>query len=183
VRVPFTLAAGATLTPKTLQHANSRVHQARDIGSPICNKKFKVPSAIALHIESGACHNITRHQVTKAVQSLKIAATISLSHRIEYPSGSAHISYTASDKAWNGYAYECYLCHRNFNTLVSLDSHLASPVHDADEFGCPKGKRRYKLVSGLIQHIESEVCGIARFQQVQDFAQDLSDQFKRLLTF
>jgi hypothetical protein len=182
----FILAASATLTQR-LKHAKSKVHQARDIGCPICKKKFTVPSAIALHIESGYCHNISRQQVTKAIQSLKIAAPISLSHRIEYQSGSARtprmISHTASDRAWNGHAYECYLCHRTFRTLASLNSHLASPVHDADEFGCPKCKRRYKLVSGLIQHIESEICGIARFDEVQKFAHDLSDQFRRLLTF
>jgi hypothetical protein len=47
---------------------------------------------------------------------------------------------------------------------------------------CPKCKRKYKLISGLIQHIESEVCGVAKFQQVEDYASDLTSRFSRLLT-
>lgn len=166
------------------QHNSSRVHNSRDLNCPLCSKSFKVPSAIALHIESGACHNINRHQVTTAVHALRIIPTVSLSHRLTGPSGRGTITnYSANEQAFNGTAYECYLCHRTFRSLGSLNSHLNSPAHDEDEFKCPKCSRTYKLISGLIQHIESEVCGLARFQQVKDQMSDLTEQFSRLLKF
>jgi hypothetical protein len=61
--------------------------------------------------------------------------------------------------------------------------HLSSPAHDDDEFKCPRCKRTYKLIPGLIQHIETEACGMARFEQVEDQANALTGQFARLLKF
>lgn len=168
-------------TPTSLdQHSSSPVHRGLDFECPLCPKRFKTPSSIALHIESGTCHNISRAQVTAAVHALKIVPTISVSRRIE--GGTIRVvSYYATERAFNGTAYECYLCHRTFRTLGALNSHINSPTHDADEFKCPKCKRKYKLVSGLMQHIESEVCGIARFQVVEDFTKNLVDQFLKRL--
>lgn len=169
-------------TPTSLdQHSSSPVHRGLDFECPLCPKRFKTPSSIALHIESGTCHNISRAQVTAAVHALKIVPTISISRRIEC--GTIRIvSYHVTERAFNGTAYECYLCHRTFRTLGALNSHINSPAHDADEFKCPKCKRKYKLVSGLMQHIESEACGIARFQAVEDFTRNLIDQFSKRLT-
>jgi hypothetical protein len=108
--------------------------------------------------------------------------TISISRRIE--GGTPRVvSYYATERTFNGTAYECYLCHRTFRTLDALNTHISSPAHDANEFRCPKCKREYKLVSSLMQHIESEVCGIARFQTVGDLTRDLTDLFKKRLTF
>jgi len=167
------------------QHSSSRVHKACDLPCPLCSKTFKIPSAIALHIESGACHNISRHQVTAAVHSLGIVPTISITRRLHGSSSAARttITYAASEMAFNGSAYECYLCHRTFSSLMSLNAHLNSPAHDAKEFKCPSCRKEFKLISGLIQHIETETCGVARFQQVEDFAHNLADQFSRLLKF
>jgi hypothetical protein len=163
------------------QHSSSPVHRGLDFECPLCPKRFKTPSSIALHIESGTCHNISRAQVTAAVHALKIVPTISVSRRIE--GGTIRIvSYYVTERAFNGTAYECYLCHRTFRTLGALNSHINSPAHDADEFKCPKCKRKYKLVSGLMQHIESEACGIARFQAVEDYTRNLIDQFSKRLT-
>lgn len=39
--------------------------------------------------------------------------------------------YEASDRAWNGAAYECYLCHRAFNLLAGLNQHLNSPKRES----------------------------------------------------
>jgi hypothetical protein len=75
----------------------------------------------------------------------------------------------ATDQAWNGDAYECYLCHREFEYLHGLNNHIRSPVHEQNIYHCP-GRgcgREYKALSGLVQHIESESCGVMRFNQVQ----------------
>jgi len=163
-----------------VQHSSSPVHKTRDFECPLCPKRFKTPSSIALHIESGTCHKFSRAQVTAAVHALKIVPTIPISRRIEGRMPPV-VSYYATERAFNGIAYECYLCHRTFRTLSALNTHVNSPAHDANEFRCPKCEGEYKLISGLMQHIESEVCGIARFQVVGDFARDLTNQVKKRL--
>ncbi|KAH8823724.1 hypothetical protein DL96DRAFT_1741729 [Flagelloscypha sp. PMI_526] len=149
---------------------------------------LKSPSAIAQHIESGGCSpKITRHHITRAVQSLNIIPTISVNHRVEGGSSSSRaiITYQATGLAWNGSGYECYLCHRTFHQLSSLNAHLSSPAHDDVEFQCPnrKCRRQFTLVSGLIQHIESEVCGVTKFQDVKDRMLDFTAQFTKALTW
>ncbi|KZV70593.1 hypothetical protein PENSPDRAFT_752398 [Peniophora sp. CONT] len=175
------------------QHESSRVHAARDFDCPLCGQGFKQPSAIAHHVESGSCPRapgVHRHQVTNAVHNLNIAPTISISRRITGGPGSSStplITYTATDRAWNYdiNAYECYLCHRTFGALNALNTHLNSPAHDRDEFRCPKPQcgRQFKVISALVQHIESEACGLARFQQIEDHTRALTSQFPRMLTY
>jgi hypothetical protein len=143
-----------------------------------------MPSAVAHHIESGACHKgINRHTVTAAVHALKIIPTISIGRRIDGSAKPPIVTNIATALSFNGFGYECYLCHRTFGTLPSLNTHLRSAAHDAKEFKCPGKKcgRQFKVISALIQHIESEACGLAKFKQVEDFAADLTSRFLRLL--
>ncbi|KIK69146.1 hypothetical protein GYMLUDRAFT_214163 [Collybiopsis luxurians FD-317 M1] len=165
------------------QHSNSQVHRPRDIRCPLCSESFKMVSAIAQHIESGACHSrIDRHAVTRAVQSLDLMPTISINRRITGGSAPPTITYAASEYAFNGRAYECYLCHRTFNTLNSLNTHLSSPAHDSKEFRCPQCRRQFSLISGLVHHIESEACGVARFETVRNQLTGFTNNFQRMLT-
>ncbi|EDR16112.1 uncharacterized protein LACBIDRAFT_301873 [Laccaria bicolor S238N-H82] len=163
------------------QHNSSKLaHANRSFKCPFCANTFKAPSAIAQHIESG-CHKITRHQVTAAVKKLKIVPDICIS-RLLPSSGPPTIStYIATEQSFNGTSYECFLCHKGFRLLTSLNAHLASPAHDADEFRCPKCQRNFTVISALVQHIESEVCGLANMQKVQGNFNDLTANFSRLL--
>lgn len=135
-----------------------------------------------MHIESGS-HKITRHQVTVAVHKLGIVPTISVARRLEAPieAPATIITYKATEEAFNGVSYECYLCGSTHATLGRLNTHLNSPAHDADEFKCPKCEAQFKLVSGLTQHIESGTCAIAKFKEVQGHFENLTDQFSRAL--
>ncbi|KXN82124.1 hypothetical protein AN958_03178 [Leucoagaricus sp. SymC.cos] len=166
------------------QHNASAAHRGKTFKCPFCDGLFGAPSAIAQHIESG-CHQINRHQVTAAVHRLNIVPQISISRRIEDAKNppTRLITYSANECAWNGRAYECYLCHASFKTLDRLNQHLNSPAHDALEFKCPHCKSEFQLVSGLTQHIESESCGIARFREVARNFEKLTQRFSRLLTF
>ncbi|KAJ3567536.1 hypothetical protein NP233_g6304 [Leucocoprinus birnbaumii] len=165
------------------QHNASPAHRGRTFQCPFCTSMFKTPSSIAMHIESG-CHRINRHQVTAAIHKLNIVPQISISHRIEGPQGppTRLITYSANERAFNGHAYECYLCHRTFKSLDRLNQHLNSSTHDDLEFRCPHCASEFQLISGLVQHIESESCGIARFNEVTRHFNSLTDGFKRLLT-
>ncbi|KAF9025404.1 hypothetical protein BDZ89DRAFT_1102270 [Hymenopellis radicata] len=158
---------------------------------PLCPRVFKAPSSIAHHIEKGGCNSqITRHHVTAAIHALKIHPTISIARRIKGSSPTAvnvttTYSYSATELALNRRTgeYECYICRHGFGTLVSLNTHLASAAHDAKQFKCPHKtcRRKFTLISALIQHIESEACGLAKFRTVEDFAHSLTSQFTKML--
>jgi hypothetical protein len=122
--------------------------------------------------------------VHRVAKSSYITPTISLPNRIKNgPSERSSATYTATPLAFNGKGYECYLCHRTFHKLYSLNDHLNSPAHDVEEFQCPKCQTRFTVVSALIQHIESETCGAAEFKQVDAYAAALTEQFTKLLKF
>ncbi|KAF5377733.1 hypothetical protein D9757_009369 [Collybiopsis confluens] len=166
-----------------LKHSSSRVHRPRDIRCPLCSETFKMVSAIAQHVESGACRSgVNRHTVTRVVQSLDLARPIAINRRIMGGPVPRTITYSATDRAFNGTAFECYLCHKTFNRLDALNNHLGSAAHDSKEFRCPKCRKEYTLISALVHHIESEACGIARFDSVRNQLQGLTDGFRRMLT-
>ena len=142
---------------------------------------FKSPSGVALHIESG-CHNVSRHHVTAAVQAMNIVPNISIK-RITGPAYPPAVrTYIASEASFNGSAYECYLCCKLFRTLSGLNSHLNSPTHDDEEFRCPQCRTEFKLISGFVQHVESQSCRLAQTTQIDNYFNDLTGQFSRLLT-
>jgi len=92
------------------------------------------------------------------------------------------VTYIASAAAWNGSAYECYLCHSGFRTLVSLNRHLASPRHQAKVYLCPltSCRKEFSTLSALCQHIESERCGVGKFRQVQNAMDSIVGRMGRL---
>lgn len=142
---------------------------------------FISPSGFALHIESG-CHTFTRHHVTAAVHSLQIVPNISIKKvkGADHPPPSLTTN-VATEASFNGSAYDCFLCHRQFKFLSGLNGHLNSPAHDDDEFRCPKCKTEFKLISGLVQHLESRCCGLTDTTQIETHFNDLTEQFSRLL--
>jgi len=86
--------------------------------------------------------------------------------------GSANSTYQATDAAWNGRKWECYLCHRGFVSKVALNQHLNSPVHQQKVYHCPSRRCMKEFVSlaALFNHLESESCGAMRFEDVQQHA-------------
>lgn len=69
----------------------------------------------------------------------------------------------ATNRSWNGYAFECYLCHRTFASLPSLNQHLRSPAHEENKYHCPKCGKETITLSSLVNHLESGRCGQYRF--------------------
>ena len=150
------------------------MHRPRSIPcfAQTCPSKFKTPSGLAQHVE-GNCNklSITRHHVTAAVQALHMTPAISLRPAIEGFAPAPPrplIAYHASQLqiAFNGNRYQCQICNKTFLSLYSLEAHLNSPVHDEDEFKCPKCERQFSLVSGLVQHLESASCGLSGIEDV-----------------
>ena len=141
---------------------------------------FKSPSGIAMHIESG-CHRFTRHHVTAAVQRMDIVPNISIKRIEDVRPPTTLRTYIATEASFTGTAYKCFLCSKKCKTLAALNAHLNSPAHDDEEFRCPKCKTEFKLVSGFVQHLESRACGLAKTGEVQNYFDNLTSDFSRLL--
>lgn len=91
--------------------------------------------------------------------------------------------YSATDRAYNGYGWECYLCHREFNSCNALNQHANSPVHQQKVYHCPDQRvmcgKQFVSLAGLFNHFESESCGFIRFERVQQVQQQLTDTITR----
>jgi hypothetical protein len=88
-----------------------------------------------------------------------------------FPGGPRYHDETmATEKAFNGVNYQCYLCSKTFGALLSLNSHLNSPVHRQKLYHCPEMacKREFISLAGLVNHFESETCGVMRFGEMQN---------------
>ena len=94
--------------------------------------------------------------------------------------------YVATERSWNGSAYECVLCHRAYARLPDLNRHLASAAHDEKLFRCPRASDgcgpRFGTVSALVQHVETGSCGVRRFQRQLAGVMDELTNGMRLLT-
>ncbi|KAF9028795.1 hypothetical protein BDZ89DRAFT_1065892 [Hymenopellis radicata] len=186
------------------QHKISIAHKPRTSKCIMCHEKFKEPSSIAAHIESGRCNkSVTRHDVVSAVQALEVKPSILIHESraieaIEHGPGGEIASpntlglgmrsttittVSATEDAFDGDGYVCWVCERSFRDLEGLNKHLSSPAHDSLTFKCPRCENQFKMISSLIQHLESETCGLARITAVEDEANILSAQFARLLGF
>lgn len=91
----------------------------------------------------------------------------------------------ATARAWNGQAFECFMCNRHFRSLNALNKHLTSPAHEEKKYRCPHSYsgcgKEFPTLSSLCQHVESEICEIRRFNsQFQRQIEDLTNNMKRI---
>lgn len=102
---------------------------------------------------------------------------------LEYPA-SDNTTYSATERAYNNRlgVYECYICHRTFAKLNSLNQHLGSPVHQQNLYHCPglSCEREFTTLGGLVNHFESESCGCMRFSAVQNRVGQILDSSRMI---
>lgn len=156
------------------QHLRSKTHVGSSIECPFCKEGFTTASGVTIHLESGRCtaSGLNRAKINDMVRRLDRNNVIT--RPLLTMPGYDKVETIATERAWNGYNYECYFCTRGFETLQALNQHIKSPVHEQAMYRCPKAscRRQYKVLSGLIQHVESESCGVMRFNQVQQQAKN-----------
>ncbi|EMR67222.1 putative zinc finger protein [Eutypa lata UCREL1] len=150
-------------------HLNSRTHRRSEMGCPFCKRAFVSATGLSHHLESGSCPkapSLDRDMVYKLVRSKDPNGIVS--KKLIGWHGSS--KYEATGQAWNGSAWECYFCHRDFNTKTGLDQHLNSPIHQQNLYHCPNRMdcgKDFKSLAGVMNHLESESCGFTRFEKVQ----------------
>jgi hypothetical protein len=141
------------------QHANSGVHRAaQTLRCPGegCGRTFVSPSALAGHFESGTCAScMTRDQLDRLVVR---------ADRKNYVT-----ERWATERMWNGAAYECPLCDATFEKPEQLSQHMQSPRHaHADNmYKCPDCASEFATLSALCGHVESGSCGAGSFRRVR----------------
>jgi transcription elongation factor Elf1 len=162
------------------QHMDSSVHKPKVIVCPMrgCSAAFVSVSAALLHCEQGKCPSgVTRRMIDRLVAEADRNGIITDPRRMLEDSGgdqrypyAPEPTYSATERAWNGSAFECYFCHRTWPRLQSLNSHLGSGVHSETRglYHCPPQgcEATFSKLSALVQHIEHGSCGVRRFQYV-----------------
>ncbi|KAH9905221.1 hypothetical protein F4778DRAFT_698055 [Xylariomycetidae sp. FL2044] len=166
-------------------HLNSRIHRGQHIQCPSCKSSYPTATGLTHHVETGSCPNaptINRDTLYKFVRS-KDPGGIITKNLIGW-AGSTQ--YEASRRSYNAkrHGWECYLCHRLFKSLPSLNQHLNSPTHQETLYYCANRscKKEFTTLAGIINHLESESCGCTRFENVQRSIRDVVGSDK-LITF
>ena len=169
------------------QHQRSAIHQPTTVRCPMkgCGRSFVSTAALVLHLESGTCASgMTREMIDRLVAKYDKGGIITNPSRLiqgPSPSRPEVVRTWATDRAWNGRGYECYVCHKTFPSLTSLNAHLGSPVHGDKLYHCPKAYggcgTEYRTLSSFIQHVENARCGVNRFKE--KFRQIVDDVAKR----
>jgi hypothetical protein len=164
-------------------HENSSIHQPRNFKCPgaRCNRHFVSKSALTGHWEAGTCPSgITRNILNREVARRDPNHIITNPSRlIRGPEEPAVTDMWATQLAWNPEtrSFECYLCHRQFGMLRSLNDHLQSPRHMERIYRCPNTTgcgSEFSTLSALCQHVERDGCGVQRFRPVRDMMTSLS---------
>ncbi|OJT12099.1 hypothetical protein TRAPUB_11351 [Trametes pubescens] len=170
------------------QHCRSSIHQGRNIDCPMrgCDKSFVSNAGLLLHLESGACvSHMTRAKIDRIMAKYDRDHIITNPSRLIGGSGPVVVDQWATERAWNGSRYECYLCHRTYATLPALNQHLRSAAHADKIYRCPRTLygcgAEFGTLSAFCQHVESERCGVRRFRgEVDRVLEGLSNKMKRL---
>jgi hypothetical protein len=155
-----------------------------------CNAGFVSLSALIAHAEAGRCPSgVTRRDIDQLVVRADRDGYITDRRRITGPDGQASYPFDnvrrniATNRAWNGSSFECYLCHRLFRELKDLNLHLGSPAHTGSRiYHCPPGgcQATFTTLSALVRHIEDDKCGVKRFASVQRAIQSTVDKFAQI---
>lgn len=175
------------LTKPCLQHLNSKIHRGSNIPCPFCKATYTSASGVTHHVETGSCPrapNLNRETILGMIRERDPRGVIT-NKQIEWHK-EENVKYSATNRAFNGSYWECYMCHNEFNTAKALNAHLNSPVHKQRAYHCPNAKgncgRQFVTLAGLFNHLESEACAFIRFEKVQQQVSHVL-QPRKLITF
>ncbi|KAI0087483.1 hypothetical protein BDY19DRAFT_892739 [Irpex rosettiformis] len=170
----------------------SSIHNPRSHFCPGrgCGKAFVAYGDLTSHLESGTCPGgFNRRNVNRmAIRADTTNVFTNSSRLIGYNETSNVVNTWATDDSWNGYQYECVLCHKEFRTLSALNAHLNSPAHADKVFRCPTNYhgcgQEFRTLSGLLSHIERSECGVTRFRrQLTDTLDNVTSGMRRLTMY
>lgn len=150
---------------------------------PFCNVDCISASGLTQHLESGNCPSapqLTRESILHTIRNRDPLGVIT-NRQIEWHKEEM-VRYSATRFAFNGFFWECYLCHKEFNSSHALNAHLNSPTHKQKVYYCPNCEKLFVNLGGLFSHLESETCQFMRFDRVQQKVSDVLHG-QKLLSF
>lgn len=153
------------------KHLNSKIHRGANVPCPFCRTGFTSASGLSHHLETGSCNNapsLNREKLLALVRKRDPHGVIT-NKQIGWHD-EQNITYEANHLSYNGGAWECYICHREFTTLNGLNMHLNSPRHKGKIYHCPNERgcaKQFVSLAGFFNHLESETCSFMRFDKVQ----------------
>ncbi|KAJ6172651.1 hypothetical protein N7470_001718 [Penicillium chermesinum] len=159
-------------------HLNSNVHRGNDALCPFCNRGFVTPSGVFHHLETGSCPaapSVNREAIRKMCLRADKKGLFT-NRQLEWHGDDTE--YIATAESWNGDRYECYLCHRGYGSLRSLNQHLRSPAHQQKVYHCPNRgscSKQFTTLASLFNHLESESCRFMRFEDAQRAYRNVGD--------
>ncbi|KAH6642826.1 hypothetical protein C7974DRAFT_431182 [Boeremia exigua] len=138
------------------------IHRGTDIACPFCKRGFATATSITHHLETSSCKNarsFNRNTILTEVRRRDTSQLITKKN--------LHIS-----------MHKCYLCHKGFCELKTLNNYVHLPAHKEHVYHCPGRiyRREFRSLAFLFNHPKSETCGV-RFDAVQrNFGGTLSGQ-------
>ncbi|EOA85963.1 hypothetical protein ACJQWK_02863 [Exserohilum turcicum] len=166
-------------------HWNSSIHRGKNVTCLFCKAAFTSASGLSHHLETSSCLQARSlsHRIIFNTISLRDCNGLLTNKLLTDPDDDTQNG--ASNAAWNGSDYECYLCHREYNTLQALNQHLNSPAHSEKLYHCPNRScnRQFGRLASLFNHLESESCNFVRFEKVQKHVHNFITGQQKLVGF
>lgn len=163
------------------------IHRGKNICCPFCQVSYTTAGGLSHHLERGACPRaprLNRESIFRLVRQRDPSGIIS-NKQIGWVD-EVTVEYSVTDRAYNGYGWECYLCHRIFNLRQGLTAHINSPVHKEILYHCPNTRgtcgKQFTTLAAMFNHLESETCSFMRFEKVQERVQNVF-MGNQLITF
>lgn len=145
------------------------MHRGKGVACPFCKATFTSASGLSHHLETGSCPraNTVNHRSIFQAISQRDPTHVLTNKLLTYPD--LDVRDIATSATWNGSGFECYLCHRAYDTIEALNQHLSSPIHSEKLYRCPNRScnRQFVRLASLFNHLESESCNFVRFETVQ----------------
>lgn len=127
---------------------------------------FATHSAMLIHLESNNCSTTMEDLdffAQKCFQSKKYVVKglrdfLRERRRSEERAGGRYMEYMRNWVCNNRD------CQGVFDTEARMRQHVNSPVHDCCPYKCPGCDVRFSVISGLLQHVESNACDEGIYQ-------------------
>ncbi|KAK6449405.1 hypothetical protein FP744_10005655 [Trichoderma asperellum] len=94
------------------KHLNSKIHRGVNVPCPFCQTGFTSASGLSYHLETGSCINapsLNRERILALVRKRDPHGVIT-NKQIQWRDEESS-TYEANHLAYNGDAWECYICH------------------------------------------------------------------------
>lgn len=156
------------------------------MGCPFCKSNYTTASGLIHHLERGSCPSapsLNRESIHRIIRQRDPNNVITKKQIGWHEEGTVSVS--ATNAAYNGRYWVCYICKKQFSNVSNLNAHLNSPVHKQKVYHCPNWRdcsKEFSTLAALFNHLESESCYFMRFESVQEHAGNVL-QGRNLISF